>query len=309
MQSIAPNIEAITGTKVAAGIRRVHIVRQLTLIIPAIVLFLLVLAAIFADLSWLGLPDVGLAPYDPVKISMSERFLPPFWAEEGSTAHILGTDNIGRDILSRVIYGSRISLSVSLLVIVITAGVGTVLGIIAGYLGGRTDGFLMRVTDVSLSFPPILIALLLAATMGPGYWTVVLALSILGWAPYARLIRGEALRLREEDFVGQARVIGASPFRIMLKHIFPNIINPLIIMMTLSVGMVILTEAALSYLGAGIPPPNPSWGNMVNDGRNFIDNAWWISTFPGIAIGLVVLSGNFMGDWLRDKLDPRLRQL
>ncbi len=309
MQNIAPNIEAISGTKVAAGVKRVRIVRQLTLIIPAIVLFLLVLAAIFADLSWLGLPDVRLAPYDPVKISMSERFLPPFWAEEGSTAHILGTDNIGRDILSRVIYGSRISLSVSLLVIVITAGVGTVLGIIAGYLGGRTDGFLMRVTDVSLSFPPILLALLLAATMGPGYWTIVLALSILGWAPYARLIRGEALRLREEDFVGQARIIGASPIRIMVRHVFPNIINPLIIMMTLSVGMVILTEAALSYLGAGIPPPNPSWGNMVNDGRSYIDTAWWISTFPGVAIGLVVLSGNFMGDWLRDTMDPRLRQL
>jgi peptide/nickel transport system permease protein len=309
MQSIAPNIEAITGTKVAASVKRVHIARQLTLIIPAIVLFLLVLAAIFADLSWLGLPDVRLAPYDPVKISMPERFLPPFWAEGGSTEHLLGTDNIGRDILSRVIYGSRISLSVSLLVIVITAGVGTVLGIIAGYLGGRTDGFLMRVTDVSLSFPPILLALLLAATMGPGYWTVVLALSILGWAPYARLIRGEALKLREEDFVGQARVIGASPIRIMIRHIFPNIINPLIIMMTLSVGMVILTEAALSYLGAGIPPPNPSWGNMVNDGRSFIDTAWWIATFPGIAIGLVVLSGNFMGDWLRDTMDPRLRQL
>jgi peptide/nickel transport system permease protein len=303
------NIEAIAGTRAVASIRRVHIIRQLTLIIPAVILILLVITAIFADLSWLGLPDVRLAPYDPVKTSMTERFLPPFWAAEGSTAHLLGTDNLGRDILSRVIFGARISLGVSLLVIVITSGIGTILGIISGYLGGRTDNTLMRVTDVSLSFPAILIAILLAASIGPGYWTVVLALSILGWAPYARLIRGEALRLRETDFVAQALVIGASPMRIMLRHIFPNIINPLIIMMTLSVGMVILTEAALSYLGAGIPPPTPSWGAMVNDGRNFIDTAWWISLFPGVAIGLVVLSGNFLGDWLRDRFDPRLRQI
>jgi peptide/nickel transport system permease protein len=294
------NIEAATGKRIYTGVRRVHITRQLTLVIPAVILILLVLSAIFAD--W-------LAPYDPIKTAMKERLLPPFWAEEGSTAHILGTDSIGRDILSRVIHGARISLSVSVLVIVITSSIGTVLGILAGYLGGRTDGFLMRVTDVSLSFPPILIALLLAASIGPGYWTVVLALSILGWAPYSRLIRGEALRLREADFVAQARIIGSSPVRTMFRHIFPNIINPLIVMMTLSVGMVILTEAVLSYLGAGIPPPNPSWGAMVNDGRSLIDTAWWISLFPGVAIGLVVLSGNFLGDWLRDTLDPRLRQI
>jgi peptide/nickel transport system permease protein len=294
------NIEAITGARVEAGIRRVRIIRQLTLVIPAAILILLVLTAIFAP--W-------LAPYDPIKTSMGERLLPPAFMDGGSTAHLLGTDHLGRDILSRVIYGSRISLSISLLVIFITASIGTILGIISGYLGGYTDNVLMRVTDVSLSFPAILIAILLAVSMGPGYRTVVLALSILGWAPYARLIRGEALRLRQADFVQQARVIGTSPMRIMVRHIFPNIINPLIVMITLSVGMVILTEAALSYLGAGIPPPNPSWGAMVNDGRNLIDSAWWISLFPGIAIGLVVLSGNFLGDWIRDKTDPRLRQI
>ncbi|MFH1647692.1 MAG: ABC transporter permease [Chloroflexota bacterium] len=183
------------------------------------------------------------------------------------------------------------------------------LGIIAGYLGGRTGTVLMRVTDVSLAFPAILIAILLAVVLGPSFKTVVLAISILGWAPYARLIRGEALRLREADFVAQARIIGSSPLRIMVRHIFPNIINPLIVIATLSVGLVILTEAALSYLGAGIPPTTPSWGAMVYDGRSLIDTAWWISLFPGLAIGLVVLSGNFLGDWLRDKLDPRLRQL
>lgn len=274
--------------------------RHLTFIIPAAVLLILVLTAIFAPL---------LAPYPPDQISMPDRLMPPFFMEEGSTAHLLGTDLIGRDILSRVIYGAQISLSVALIVILITASIGTVMGIVAGYTGGRRDAFLMRITDISLAFPAILIALLLAAILGPGFWTVVIAISLLGWAPYARLIRGEALRLREADFVAQARIIGTPPMRIMTRHIFPNIINPLIIMVTLSVGMVILTEAILSYLGAGIPRETVSWGNMVNDGRNLIDIAWWISLFPGLAIGLVVMAGNFMGDWLRDTLDPRLRQI
>jgi len=273
---------------------------QWNFIVPVTVLFLLVLTAILAP---------KLAPHSPDLTSLTERLLPPFFANGGGTTYLLGTDLLGRDILSRVIFGARVSLSVSMMVILITAGIGTILGIIAGYLGGRTETLLMRVTDVSLSFPAILIAILLAVILGPSFWTVVAALSLLGWAPYARLIRGEALRLRQADFVTQARIIGSSPMRIMTRHIFPNVINPLIVLATLQVGMVILTESALSYLGAGIPPTTPSWGNMVADGRNQIDTAWWISFFPGIAIGLVVLSGNFLGDWLRDKLDPRLRQL
>jgi peptide/nickel transport system permease protein len=292
--------KVIDWDKVGGGIKRKSIFLEITFILPVAVLFLLVIMAIFAPL---------LAPYPYDQISMQDRLLPPFFMDGGTTAHLLGTDNIGRDILSRVIYGAQISLSISLIVIAITASIGTVLGILAGYLGGRTDAFLMRVTDISLAFPAILIAILMAVTIGPGYWTVVLAISLLGWAPYARLIRGEALKLREADFVAQARIIGDSPIRIMFRHIFPNVLNPLIVMVTLSVGFVILTEAALSYLGAGIPPPAASWGNMVNDGRTFIDTAWWMSLFPGIVIGLVVLAGNFLGDWLRDKMDPRLRQL
>jgi peptide/nickel transport system permease protein len=167
----------------------------------------------------------------------------------------------------------------------------------------------MRITDVTLAFPIILIALLLAVILEPSFKTVVLAISIIGWAPYARLIRGEALKLSQADFVAQARITGSSSLRIMIKHIFPNIVNPLIVMATLMVGLVILLEASLSYLGAGIPPPTPSWGSMVSDGRNLIETAWWISFFPGLTIGLVVLSGNFLGDWIRDKLDPKLRQL
>jgi peptide/nickel transport system permease protein len=222
---------------------------------------------------------------------------------------LLGTDKLGRDVLSRIIFGARVSLGVSLLVILITATIGTTLGILGGYLGGVVDSLLMRITDISLAFPFILIGFLLAVILGPSVTTVVLAVSVLGWAPYARLIRGEVLKLRNADFVLQARVIGCSSARIMLTHIFPNIVNPLLILATLSVGLIILVESALSYLGAGVPPPTATWGSMVSDGRSLIDTAWWISFFPGMAIGLVVLSGNFLGDWLRDRLDPRLRQI
>jgi peptide/nickel transport system permease protein len=272
---------------------------QLNFCIPATVLLLLVVAAIFAP---------QLAPYDPLHTSLTERLQPPAFAG-GTDAHLLGTDKLGRDVLSRIIYGSRVSLSVSLLVILITSTIGTTLGILGGYLGGWVDGLLMRITDISLAFPGILIALLLAVILGPSLTTVVLAISLLGWAPYARLIRGEVLKLREADFVLQARIMGCSPRRIMLTHIFPNIVNPLLILATLFLGGIILLESALSYLGAGVPPPVATWGSMVSDGRGLIDTAWWISFFPGLAIGLVVLSGNFLGDWLRDRLDPRLRQI
>jgi len=294
------NIDEKTRKHYSGLTRTARVMRSLTLYIPVAILLLLIITAIFAP--W-------LAPQDPNKVVMTERRLPPAFVEGGSMNHFLGTDKLGRDILSRAIYGARISLSVSLLVIGITAAVGTILGIAAGYLGGRTEAFLMRFTDISMAFPGLVLAMLLSVSIGPGFFTVVLALSILGWAPYARLIRGETLRLRGSDFVAQARINGASSLRIMLVHIFPNIINPLIIVMTMAVGMMILAEAGLSYLGIGIPPPDPSWGSMVADGRADIDRAWWISTFPGILIGLVVLSGNFFGDWLRDKMDPRLRQL
>ena len=280
--------------------RGARIVRTLTFVLPVVVMALLVLTSIFAPV---------LAPHDPVETDNLERRVPPAFLDGGSSEHLLGTDKLGRDVLSRLIYGGRVSLSVSLLVIVITASLGTILGITAGYLGGRTEGFVMRVTDVALAFPGLLIMMLLAVGLGPGFVTVVVALSALGWAGYARLIRGEALKLRSSDFVAQARIIGASPLRIMLRHIFPNVVNSLIIIMTLQVGMIILAESALSFLGIGIPAPTPSWGSMVSDGRGDLDTAWWISLFPGICIGLVVLSGNSLGDWLRDKLDPRLRQL
>jgi len=277
-----------------------RITKNLTFYIPVTILGILVITSIFAP--W-------LAPQNPLKNDMLNRRAPPVFMEGGSSEHILGTDHLGRDILSRLIYGGRVSLSVALLVISITAAFGTIIGICAGYFGGRVDGFLMRLTDVAMSFPPLLIAMLLSVGLGPGYFTVIFALSILGWAAYSRVIRGEALGLVGSDFVAQARVIGASDFRIMLRHIFPNVINSLMVLMTLAVGLMILAESTLSYLGIGIPAPTPSWGSMVADGRNDLDRAWWISTFPGIAIGLVVMSGNFLGDWIRDKMDPMLRQL
>jgi peptide/nickel transport system permease protein len=308
--SIIPNIAEKTKKEYTGGLsRRTRITRNLTLIVPATILALMVIMAIFADLSWLGLPNVGLAPHNPNTGVIADRLLPPAFMEGGNSNYLLGTDRLGRDVLSRVIHGARISLSISMLVILITAFVGTVLGIISGYLGGRIDGFIMRVTDMALSFPGILLALLLAVAIGPSYWTVVLALSILGWAGYTRMVRGEALKLRESDFVAQARISGASSLRIMLKHIFPNVVNSLIVMMTLAVGMIILMESTLSYLGVGVTAPTASWGSMVADGRSYLDTAWWISAFPGIAIGLVVMSGNFLGDWIRDRLDPRLRQI
>lgn len=294
------NINNINEEKIQKSIKAKRIALNITFIIPATILALLVICALFAPY---------LAPHPPNELSLRDRLLPPFFMEGGSTEHILGTDSLGRDILSRLIFGARISLSFSVLVIFITGAIGTILGIISGYIGGRIDSLLMRITDISLSIPGILIALLLAVSLGPSFKTVVIAVSILGWAPYARLIRGETLKLREVDFVSQARIIGSSPVRIMIKHIFPNVINSLIIISTMSVGLMIIIEATLSYLGAGIPPPNPSWGAMVADGRNLLERAWWISIFPGISIGLVVLSGNYLGDWIRDKLDPRLRRL
>ena len=289
------------GKKQYRGVTRTaRVIQKFAFYVPLIVMIFMVVLAIFAPL---------ISPHDPTVGRITDRYLPPAFLEGGKGDYWLGTDQLGRDILSRLIYGARISLSVSVIAICITAGIGTILGILAGYVGGRVEGLIMRIVDVALSFPGLLLAMLLAVAIGPGFWTVVFALSILGWAGYARMIRGEALRLANSDFAAQARVNGASGWRIMLRHIFPNIINSLIVLMTLQVGMMILAEAALSYLGIGISVPTPSWGSMVSDGRANLDRAWWISLFPGICIGLVVMSGNFLGDWIRDKLDPRLRQL
>jgi peptide/nickel transport system permease protein len=249
-----------------------------------------------------------LAPYSPIDQTLRDKLLPPFWVDGGSMAHVLGTDAFGRDILSRLIFGARVSLIVALLALTAGGGIGLIVGIVAGYFGGVIDSVLMRLVDAAFTFPAILFALLLAVTMGQGLPTLVLAISLLLWASFARIIRGEVLALKQRDFVALARVRGCSAPRIMLTHILPNVLNTFMVLVTLNVGVVIIAEASLSFLGAGVPPPTPTWGLMISEGRGRIADAWWMSIIPGTAITLLVLSVNQFGDWLRDWLDPRLRQ-
>jgi peptide/nickel transport system permease protein len=268
--------------------------------ICAFVIAAMILMAIFAPL---------LAPHSPIDQTLRDKLLPPFWLEGGNSKYILGTDAFGRDILSRLIYGARVSLIVAALALTAGGGVGLVIGIVAGYMGGIVETILMRVVDAAFTFPAILFALLLAVTMGQGLGTLVIAISLLLWASFARIIRGEVLALKQRDFVALAKVRGCSDLRIMLTHILPNVFNTFMVLVTLNIGVVIIAEAALSFLGAGIPPPTPTWGLMVSEGRGRIAEAWWVSLIPGLAITALVLSVNLFGDWLRDQLDPRLRQL
>jgi peptide/nickel transport system permease protein len=268
--------------------------------IPIVIITIMLAMALFAPL---------LAPHSPIEQTLRDKLLPPFWLEGGSLQYPFGTDAFGRDILSRLIYGARVSLLVAALALTAGGGVGLTIGIVAGYFGGLVDNVLMRLVDAAFTFPAILFALLLAVTMGQGLGTLVLAISLLLWASFARVIRGEVLTLKQRDFVALAKVRGCSPARIMLTHILPNVLNTFMVLVTLNIGVVIIAEASLSFLGAGIPPPTPTWGLMVSDGRGRIYEAWWVSLIPGIAITLLVLSVNVFGDWLRDRLDPRLRQL
>ena len=267
-----------------------------------LLLVVLIIPAIFAD--W-------IAPHDPKLGTLSTRLLPPAWMEGGDPQYILGTDRVGRDILSRVMHGARVSVVIAGIAIFIAGVLGTSLGIAAGYWGGWVDALVMRLVDISLSIPIILLALVIVAATKPSIANVVLVLVLLLWSRYARLVRGETLAVRVQDFIARARVSGASHRRIMLRHVFPNVFNSVIVLATLNVGFVIILEATLSFLSVGIPPPQPAWGLMVADGRVLIASAqgWWVSLFPGLAIMLVVLSMNLLGDWLRDRLDPKQRQV
>lgn len=256
---------------------------------------------------FVGLFGPWLAPYDPTDIGTMQRHLPPMWMSGGSSAHILGTDPLGRDMLSRVLLGARVSLAVGLLATAMAFFIGTTLGLIAGYFGGWSEAVIMRVVDALLAFPALLIALIFAVTLGPSFTTVVLVLGLFSWSGYARLVRGQVLQLREKEFVLLAKVAGVSPVRILSRHILPNVISSVIVLMTLQIPGVILAEASLSFLGAGVPPPNPSWGGMISQGRNYVATAWWDSLFPGLAIAFLVLALNLFGDWLRDQWDPRLQ--
>ena len=286
-----------------APLRVAHTLRQAKrypLLPIGILAVVLVIPALFAS---------QIAPYDPLKGSLAKRLKPPAWQQGGSIDHPLGTDKLGRDILSRIIHGGRVSVAVSLVAIFVGGIVGTALGLISGYFGGRVDSLLMRLVDISLSLPTILLALVLVAAVGPSFGTVITVMVVLLWARYARLVRGETLSIKERDFIARARVAGASHTRIMLRYLFPNVVNSLVVLATLQVGYVILLESALSFLGAGLPRPTPAWGLMIADGRELIVTAWWVSMFPGLAIMLTVLSLNLLGDWLRDHLDPKLRHV
>ncbi len=276
----------------------------------SILLLVLVLPAIFAD--W-------VAPHDPVVGSLSGRLAPPFWVQAegegvfatpgGTTEHLLGTDKQGRDILSRIIYGARVSLTVAAISIFLAGTIGTALGLMAGYFGGNLDHLVMRAVDICLSMPAILFALVLAVVLGPSFQTVIIVIVSIFWSRYARLVRGETLGIKSQDFVARARVAGASNFRIISRHVFPNVVNTIIVLATLEVGQVILLESTLSFLGAGLPRPTPAWGLMVADGRELLVTSWWLTVWPGTAILLSVLSMNLLGDWLRDRLDPKLRNV
>ena len=270
-------------------------------VIPAVILLGIAFVAIFAN--W-------LAPHNPEIGSLTARFRPPFWQTGGSTKYLLGTDQLGRDVLSRLIFGARVSMVVGLTAVIFAGVIGTALGILSGYLGGWVDQVIMRVTDTWLALPALTFAIFLAAIAGPSMWNIVIILAAVYWTRYARVIRGEVLSLKEREFVRLAIVAGCSKWTIMRRHILPNVINSAIVLGTLMLGVVIVTEASLSFLGVGVPPPEPAWGLMLSDGKQgLMVGRWWLTVLPGCCIMLMVLSANLLGDWLRVKLDPQLRQL
>lgn len=269
-------------------------------IIPAVILPIFLFIGVFGSY---------MTPHDSTQIAIQYSLSPPFWQEGGSTQFLLGTDRLGRDILSRLMVGAGISLQIAFVVVFIDGGLGAIIGLLSGYIGGWVDSVLMRITDMMLSLPYLLMAIVLAAILGASKWNIILVLIIIGWSRYARVLRSEVLRIKEGDFVRLAKVNGAGALRIMLRHIFPNIVNTLVILATLQLGGIIIVEATLSFVGVGVPPPDPAWGSMLADGRDFISQAWWLCVWPGLAILLVVLSCNLLGDWLRIRLDPKFRQL
>jgi peptide/nickel transport system permease protein len=250
----------------------------------------------------------ALAPSDPVKNRLLDRLTPPMWAQGGSARHPLGTDTLGRDVLSRLLHGARISLTVGLAAVLVAGVVGVALGLVAGYRGGWADDLLMRLGDIQLAFPVLLLGVAVIAVLGASLTNMILVLGASGWVTYARIARGETLSLKEREFVAAARALGAPARHVVTRHLLPNVLPPLMVVTTFSVARTIIAEASLSFLGLGLPPPTPSWGAMLDEGRNYITTGWWLALFPGLAILLLVLAINLCGDWLRDALDPRVEK-
>ena len=250
----------------------------------------------------------ALAPADPVRNDLLARLTPPVWLPGGSWEHPLGTDTLGRDVVSRLLYGARVSLIVGFSAVVVAGVLGLALGLVAGYYGGRLDDALMRLGDVQLAFPALVLAVAVLAVVGSGLGTIVVVLGVTGWVTYARIARGEALSLRHREFVEGARALGAGDVAILWRHVLPNVLPSITVVATFSIARTIIAEASLSFLGLGLPPPAPSWGAMLDEGRNYLTTGWWLALFPGLAILAVVLGINVVGDWLRDTLDPRVER-
>jgi peptide/nickel transport system permease protein len=248
-----------------------------------------------------------IAPWDPARQMLLKRLRPPMWEARGLREHPLGTDHLGRDILSRILYGGRISLGVGLSAVTLSCLIGVTLGLLAGFHGGRTDALIMRVVDVFLAIPYILLAMGVVFALGPSLLNVILVMAVTRWVQFARIVRADVLSIREREFVSGARARGCRSLRLLLRHVLPNALTPIIVVATLELAFMIIYESALSFLGLGVQPPTPTWGWMLSDGRNYVATAWWLATFPGLAIMLTVLAVNLLGDWLRDTLDPRLK--
>jgi peptide/nickel transport system permease protein len=271
-------------------------------VLPMAILVPFVLIALLAN--W-------IAPYDPTEpIPGAKIFEPPIWMADSNPHALLGTDFQGRDILSRLIFGARVSLIVGVFGTLVAGSIGTTLGIMAGYLGGWVDQVIMRVTDAWLALPALVFAIFLATMVGPSMWNIIIILGVVFWTRYARVIRGEVLSLREREFVKLAEIAGASSARVIFRHILPNVLNSTMVLASLQIGVVIIFEASLSFLGVGVPPPEPAWGSMLSDGRSMLMvGDWWLTIFPGLCIMMVVLATQLLGDWLRIRLDPQLRNL
>jgi peptide/nickel transport system permease protein len=250
-----------------------------------------------------------ISPHDPIFQDVEKRLMPPVGQKGADPDYLLGTDHLGRDIVSRLIYGARISIVVSVSAVALSALLGTLIGLLSGFYGGKVDNIFMRIADVQLAFPFILLAIAIIAVLGPDLQNIIITMAITGWVIYARVVRAEVLSLREKEFITSVKALGGSNARIIFKHLFPNVVPPIIVIVTLEMARMIIMEAALSFLGLGIQPPTPTWGGMLADGRVYLITSWWLATFPGLVIMLVVLGINLLGNWLRDMLDPRLTQL
>ncbi len=288
--------DVVSVTSRTASLRRLR--RDPAALIGAAIVVVVAVCALFAPL---------IARVDPNAQNLTATLLPPAWIAGGVHEHPLGTDNLGRDLLARIIWGSRVSAIVGLSVVAIGGTIGVTAGLVAGYRRGRVDAVIARITDVQLAFPLVLLAVAIVAVVGPGLWTVIAAIGLTSWVQYVRVVRAETMSLREREFIVAAEAAGAAPGRVVARHLLPNVASAAIVLGTFEIARAIVLESSLSFLGLGVPPTTPSWGGMLADGRQYLDTAWWTALFPGLAIMIAVMGVNLLGDGLRDALDPEMR--